>query len=292
MLSLSYTVSEQTVEDQSLQIKVTKKFNIARSRGSSIQKTSPPVPHFFPEIVDCILINGHIVLTDFYNKELLIYNIDGHNKRTIQLKGQQRCVSIIRDNRIAVSYIEDIGLANGKIDIIDVENGLEHTINNILEVGCMTYQDGLLFVVINGRNISAMNLTGDIYRSFACPSMAISNISSDDKKMFLTDSGNNKLYCCDLFGKIIWEFKDDSMKMPSSVTVDRNHNVYVAGDRSKNVFILSSDGEKLSDLLAEDYGVHFPIIIQYDTESDYLLAYNFYSSIGFLIDIKTRACYD
>lgn len=122
---------------------------------------------------------------------------------------------------------------------------------------------------------------------FPCPSSNISNISSTEKLLFLTDSGINKLFCCDLFGTLKWEFKEDSMQMPSSVTLDRNHNVYVTGDRSKNVLILSTNGQKLYDLLPEDIGVMSPIIIRYDIANDQLLAYNFCNGDAFLLEIKT-----
>lgn len=105
--------------------------------------------------------------------------------------------------------------------------------------------------------------------------------------LYLTDSGINKLFCCDIFGELKWEFKDDSMKKPSSVTVDRHHNVYVTGDRSKNVVIVSPDGQKLYGLLPKDIEVLFPIKIRFDTANDYLLAYNFVRGEAFILDIQT-----
>ncbi|CAG2216035.1 unnamed protein product [Mytilus edulis] len=122
------------------------KFNIERPRRIPAVDMSP-TPHVFPDIVDCILINGRIVLTDYYNSKLLIHNIEGHDNRTIQLKEKPRYLSIIRDDCIAVSYIKHIELDSGRvdnIDIIDVDNGLEKTIENVWEVGCITHQDGML----------------------------------------------------------------------------------------------------------------------------------------------------
>lgn len=281
-------VSEQTVKGETLQIEITfpEKFDIDRPRKkSAVDKTSGP--HFFEKIVDCILINRQIVHTDYYNSKLLIRNLDGHKNSTIHLNGQPRYISIIRDDQIAISYIKPIALASGKvgnIDIIDIKTGLENTIENVWEVGCMTYQDEHLFVVIDGRKIVVMNLTGTIDRSFNCPSLNISNISSDKDLLYLTDSGMNKLFCCDIFGELKWEFKDDCLKMPSSVTVDPYHNVYVTGGGSKNVVIVSPDGKKFTELLPERIGVSLPIIIRYDKSNHYLVAFNYIRGDAFLLD--------
>ncbi|XP_052065563.1 uncharacterized protein LOC127705285 isoform X3 [Mytilus californianus] len=238
---------------------------------------------------DCVIINDMIVLTSYSNCELLIRYTDGRGNRKIRLSGKPRCMSIINDDHIAVFYIKPVALEDGQIgniEIIDINKGLENTIADVWEVGCMTCQDGLLFVVIDGRKITAMNLSGIIVRSFSCPSGDTSNISSNETKLFLTASAKNVLYCCDLFGSVLWEFKDDSLRIPSSITVDPDHNVYVTGDRSKNVIIVSTDGKYHNDILLKDCQVTFPIIIRYDTKRNHLLAYNCVIGEAFLFGVK------
>ncbi|CAG2209360.1 unnamed protein product [Mytilus edulis] len=258
---------EQVVKYDSGCIEVLKKFNIERPKDSStIDKTTKPKPkpvcHLDLDIFDCLYISDLIVITDYWNSQLLINSIDGHKNRTIPLKGQPRCMSKIKDYHIAVSYIKPIELASGKvgnIDIIDINNGLETTIENVWEVGCMTSQNELLFVVIDGRKINVMNMTGQFVRYIPCPSSHISNISSAENLLFLSDSGKNELFCCDLFGNRQWQFKDDRMKMPSSIIVDPNHNVYVTCDRSENVVIVSPRESGLRNFYKKTSMFYFPL---------------------------------
>jgi hypothetical protein len=56
--------------------------------------------------------------------------------------------------------------------------------------------------------------------------------------LYYTNYIKNKVTCCDMNGKVQWEFCDENVLVtPGGITTDSNNNIYVAGFRPNNVVV-------------------------------------------------------
>ncbi|CAG2226593.1 unnamed protein product [Mytilus edulis] len=108
-----------------------------------------------------------------------------------------------------------------------------------------------LFVCVERRGIYKINIldgTTSCVISFVLPSHSYVAVYTD--RIYYTNYEYNNVVCCDRNGALVWTFKDDFvLKEPEGIAVDNNGNVYVVGEKSSNVVILSNDGKHHKELL-------------------------------------------
>ncbi|CAG2207038.1 unnamed protein product [Mytilus edulis] len=250
----------RTEFDESVRFKSYFQFDISRRLRLQIE----PIQNSL--ISDCVIKNDHLVFTDYFNNILHIYNINGSHYRTIRLSNHPKCIAVIKENDVAVSFNRDI-------EIIDINT--EQVKNTIVTRGVtsgISYQNKLMYVVIGHRTIDVMKITGEIFRSIHCPFQSLHiGLSTDTDSLFLTDPLTLTVYCCDLYGSVRWKFSNVKMPMPTGVTTDDNGNVYIVCNKSNNVVVVSPDGKHHKELLTEKDGLQKPTGIYYDKSNDCLL---------------------
>ncbi|CAC5393332.1 unnamed protein product [Mytilus coruscus] len=236
-----------------------------------------------PDLVfsDCIITNDQLVLTGYSSERLHIYNMYGSYNRELKLFNRPQCIAVINDDDVVVSYDQKF------VEIINIST--EQVKNKIVTRGysCnISYQNGLMYVVIDYHTIDVMNLTGEIIRSFHCPlKSSLQCLSPDTYSLFLTYPFDYALYCCDLNGSNRWNCTFDSKIKPRHVTTDKNGNVYIVCYESNNVIVVSPDGTHYKELITDKEGLQIPTIIYYDKSNDCLLVYNCGTCDAFLFDV-------
>ena len=91
--------------------------------------------------------------------------------------------------------------------------------------------------------------------------------------------------CCDLHGTTQWEFKDNRvLHGPLGISVDNDGNVYVVDHVSRNIVVISPDGQRHRQLLSSKNDLSNPGMLDYDKSTSGLLAVN-QSSTAFLFDV-------
>lgn len=232
-------------------------------------------------LVDCIIIKYQLVFADKYNKSLLIYSEDGSFIRSIKLSRAPRSLSVINDIDVAISYsqhyIEILGIATGQV-------------NRKIQTGGKTFGlsfiDELLYVLIDNKNIEVMKLTNEKIKSFPCHKSSNRSITTNEDRLFLTGCRTDSVFCCDLNGTFMWEFKNKKMKLPDGLTTDGNGNTYVTGYHTDNVVVISPDGKNHKELLTVKNGLRKPTGIYYDRLSNWLLVCNKWNGHAFLYTVK------
>ncbi|XP_052083318.1 uncharacterized protein LOC127720645 isoform X2 [Mytilus californianus] len=265
----------RTEFDEPVRLKSYFKFDISRRQKLQLEAIQNSL------ISDCVITNDQLVFTDYFNNILHIYNINGSHNRDIRLSNHPKCISVIKDTDVAVSYNRDI-------EIIDINTGeLKNTIVTRGVTSGISYQNGLMYVVICHQKIDVMKMTGEIVRSIHCPFQSLYiSLSTDTDSLLLTDSLTLTVYCCDLYGSVRWKFTNDKMHMPTGVTKDGNGNVYVVCNESNNVVVVSPDGKHHKELLTKKDGLQKPTGIYYDKSNDCLLVCNGGNCDAFLFDVK------
>ncbi|XP_071146548.1 uncharacterized protein [Mytilus edulis] len=189
----------------------------------------------YSDIRAVVITNNQLVFADYARNSLLIYDINGSYNREIKLSSNPLSISEINKDDVAVSYyrgqrIEIISINTGEVKKIIETNDVIHVIS---------YQNGLIYAVVDDQNIDVMNMTGKLIRSFKCPSKSIVQcLSTDSDIMFFTDPSTGTLFCCDLYGSVKWKCTDDTMNWPTKVITDGNGNVFVSCNESNNVVVV------------------------------------------------------
>lgn len=229
----------------------------------------------------CIIISNEFIFNDFCNKRLIIYDEFGHYNRDIKLSGPSGSISVINAECIAASfsqeYIEIIKIRTGEVQKRIATRGVNSGIS---------FQCELLYVLIDMKKIDVLSLPGNLVRSFRCPSSDIQYISTNADRLFLTKPKFNIIYCCDLYGSVIWKFTNKQMSYPWGITTDLNANVYVTCRKSNSVKFVTHDGQNHGELLTEKDGLIHPTGICFDKSKNRLLLCNNDSHAAFLYDIK------
>ncbi|CAG2249884.1 unnamed protein product [Mytilus edulis] len=224
----------------------------------------------------CMSREGDFLFTDHVLHSLYVIKSDGTLKYEMSVDPSDEFdITFVDDNNVAITSGSSIDRTG--IDIINIEN--RNTLKFINLPGPsygITRDQDSLFVCVEGRGIYKVN-TMDYTTShmISCNLPPFSYVSVLDNKIYYTDDNDNSVVCCDNKGSRHWTFKNDSvLRLPRGFTVDNDNNVFVAGERSSNVVIISNDGKQHKEILTEEDGLREPSAIFFDKQKRELLVAN------------------
>ncbi|CAG2249483.1 TRIM2_3 [Mytilus edulis] len=93
----------------------------------------------------------------------------------------------------------------------------------------------------------------------SCPHY-INDITIAHRHIYYSHPYQNSVFCLGLDGTLIWKYESDFLQHPRGVTTDGYGNVYVVGRHSKNLIVISKDGQNGRELLkcnVTPWSVHF-----------------------------------
>ncbi|CAC5399367.1 unnamed protein product [Mytilus coruscus] len=133
-----------------------------------------------------------------------------------------------------------------------------------------------LFVCVEPLGIYKVNLLD--YTSshvISCYLPALSYVSVINNKIYYTNIDDHSVVCCDRDGSRVWTFKDTSvLETPRDITVDNDGNLFVVGETSSNVVIISNDGKHHRQILTDEDGLRKLSTIFFDKQTRKLLVAN------------------
>ena len=90
-------------------------------------------------------------------------------------------------------------------------------------------------------------------------------VATSCDKLYYTDRNTATVTCCDLHGTTQWEFTDERVLRGSAgISVDNDGNVHAVGRNSKNVVVISPDGQRHRQLLSSKNCLSYPLVLDYD----------------------------
>jgi hypothetical protein len=222
-----------------------------------------------------ILYNGEILFSEhnlYHNTDRVTLNDSyGNFIRTVWAiscnSGLVYDVTSIDTNTIAVSCDNVIVIVN-----IDSQNMyIVHTIQNDFTCYGISHCDGKLYYCHEYEGIRRFDLktkTNELLvPAYIGP---ISYISCDGNKLFYTSS-TETVNCCDMNGKSIWRFEDTAvLRSPRGVVVDNQGFVFVAGEKSGSIVVISPDGNSSKEV----YQISSPRAMCYDKNNNKILVCN------------------
>jgi DNA-binding beta-propeller fold protein YncE len=224
-------------------------------------------------ITGCTILDNGKVLFSEYNAikctdRVTLNDSEGKCLAIVQLSnpyvGSFYDITSIDTNTIAVSTSKRISIVN--IDTYTILQTI--TNNNIVSYG-ITHCDGKLYYCHEREGIRRFDLKTKA-NQLLVPTKDIgqfSYISCDGNKLLYT-SKKGTVTCCDMKGKEIWRFEDTSLlRSPWGVVVDNYGFVFVAGEQSGNIVVISPDGNTSKEV----YQISSPRAMCYDKNENKIL---------------------
>ncbi|CAG2217376.1 unnamed protein product [Mytilus edulis] len=143
-----------------------------------------------------------------------------------------------------------------------------------------------LFVCVEGRGIYKVN-TADYTTSKVISNNLpwFSYLFIFANNIYYSDCSNHRVVCCDHNGSRVWTFADTSaLLLPRGITVDNDGHVFVVGEESSNVVIISNDGKHHRQILTDKDGLRRRSAIFFDKQTRKLLVANRYET-AFLYNV-------
>ncbi|CAG2216950.1 unnamed protein product [Mytilus edulis] len=193
-----------------------------------------------------LLPDARMVFACYKQDKTIIFKADGSKDFEIDNIGSSFDVTFIGDDCIAVTS------TNKKmINIIDTNNKkLKKTIEVTSAIDGVAYIEGHLIYCAREKGLQMISLSDESITNVSnvkLPTWAYVTTFGD--KLFYTDNSNNSVTCCDYHGNILWTFCDTSVLVyPLGISVDNDGNVFVVGCSTKNVVVISSDGQRCRQL--------------------------------------------
>ncbi|CAG2235230.1 unnamed protein product [Mytilus edulis] len=215
------------------------------------------------------LIDGRVVLVQWFGNVYLLTS-DCSLVTKIPINGKACCVTQINLNTIAISYPNQKAIA-----IFELEN---ETITKVIifEKHCygLSFCDNYLAVCLGNNDICITDLVGNILSSIQVHSESLLwNLVYRNDVLIYSDCSGKAVYCIDLSGKQLWEYKQELVK-PAGICTDNYGNIFIADEGSHRITVISQDGHHSKVLVSEEDGLDYPRFICFE--------YNEFS--GFICD--------
>ncbi|VDI66260.1 Hypothetical predicted protein [Mytilus galloprovincialis] len=232
----------------------------------------------FNHITGCSLFStGDIILIDISNRRLLVLQEDGTLKSDIPLSKQHPFDgTCIDDKTVAVSF-----LYSNQVQIINVStNTVDRTIKTAENCYGLCHSDDHLLYCDAGRGIQKVNMLDNCSSTLVNDNTlsAWSYIATSKDRIFYTNNSKHTVTCCSLTGEKNWENKDQCIRSPRGISVDKDSNVYIASSGNNSIFVLSPDGKQARKLLEENDGISESFGLAFDVKKENLLVANYYKS--------------
>ena len=193
-------------------------------------------------------------------------------------------VYIKDNNSVAVS---SGGGDNRGITIIDIEsNEVMTTISMDTNIFGMTVTGRTIYYCTKENGLKMLNISDKSRSHIIRRSMSsVYYVATSGDKLYYTDCTARTVTCCDSHGTTQWEFSyKHVLQGPRGISVDNDENVYVVGQGSNNVVVISPNGERHRQLLSSKDGLVNPFVLDYDKSTNKLLVVN-EERTAFLFDV-------
>ncbi|XP_063448084.1 uncharacterized protein LOC134727629 [Mytilus trossulus] len=195
----------------------------------------------------CLMDGRVIVVEQHRNVNLHVVSSDGKSKPLL-IPDNAYSISQINLDTIAISYPSE-----KIIKIFNMEN--EKVINVIpLNKDCwgLSFANNSLAVGLSKDEILIIDLAGDVLKSLQVQSESnLCNLVNCDDRIIYSDYEGHAIYCIDVSGKTIWQYKQD-LRGPQGLCTDKFGNILVADGVSNKIIVVARDGQGSKELVGEE----------------------------------------
>ncbi|XP_071181365.1 uncharacterized protein [Mytilus edulis] len=246
--------------------------------------------HTLSNVRGCtVLPDDRIVFPCYTERKLKVFKADGSQEFEMKNIGRAFDIAYMKNNHIAVTTggNED----SRQINIIDIKNKkLIRSLNVETEnYGVVFRDDNLIYSGNkNDNGLYSINLEDEsVTRVMTNQMSSHVYIATFDDQLFYTNNNTDSVHCCDIQGNIKWKFSDKSaLSFPLGISVDNDGHVFVVGAKTKNVVVISPDGQRHRQVLSKEDGLVNPTVLKYVRSNNKLIVSNC-SSSAFIYSVKS-----
>lgn len=233
----------------------------------------------------CVTLpNGQTAFSCNSTNKILVNNEDGSVNLEFQAKTKIfDMVYNTIDNTVVVSSGDSSG-----ITIVDLRRKLvkKHLTTGLYATYGIDLMNGFLVYCAKGDGLRYVSLSDELENYVVTKQLAANSyVATFDRKFYYTNPDLQTVTCCDLNGTTKWIFKNQGvLRNPLGISLDNDGNIYVVGNSSNNVVLISPDGQYHRQILSKDDGLVDPHVLHYDCSSNKLLVAN-QKNTAFLFDV-------
>ncbi|CAG2255462.1 unnamed protein product [Mytilus edulis] len=222
-----------------------------------------------------LLPDCRMVLSCLAKQVIEVFKPDGSLDFEIGNFGWVFDVTYIGDDSVAVTsgYEKDCI----QINLIILKTRKVKKTLKVNSVNCgLACSDDKLIYCAGKDGIKMISLNDESIVSVIKSSVAkFSYVETFKDNIYYTNQFTKTVTCCDFQGNTRWVFSNASVLVgPFGISVDGDGNVYVVGNRTNNVVIISPGGEHFKELLISENGLNEPMVIHIDRSSNKMLVSN------------------
>ncbi|XP_069140633.1 tripartite motif-containing protein 3-like [Argopecten irradians] len=213
--------------------------------------------------------NNELLITDYTNNRLLLFDDKYSYQRECKVDGNPIDIARGRtpDEIFVTVYQNSIlrcTLRNGQLSEISRISGPPDT------WGIAVHGDNILAGTYNSVKVMSVNgkVTKSIKKAGCGTYLAVSTYNST-----VYQKDNNDVVCRRLDSDaVVYRYRDPGLRGPVGIGLDRDHNVYVCGYFSRNVYLISPDGSRGRVLLPKLSGITNPYgIVVHPTKQEFVV---------------------
>ena len=239
----------------SIHVKLKKRFNVKQKEDEEIWLSG------------CTMLqNGNLMIADYKGEGVLMeYNEDGQHIRNIPCSEPPFDLTVIDNDRIAVTY--------GHRKYIQILNTKNHIVERKIKFDkdCygISYQANKLFIIIDDE-IVILDIAGNVLITLTTDCRFYLETTVDR----IYYNRDHTVQCISMAGEEIWVHKENFLVSLGGITVDDYQNVLVADAESNSLIVIQNDGKSSKTLLSEIDGLNRPTFLHYNKDNKTLLLCN------------------
>ncbi|CAC5378321.1 unnamed protein product [Mytilus coruscus] len=215
----------------------------------------------------CFLSHGRLAFADKLNKRLIVFKDNGEHERDVQLSFMPSSIAYITNNEIAVGKC-----SSNQINLINMSSS---SVDRSFEVEgrsfeSFSYRKGQFLIRVIGFGFCLTDNEGNILSKIPYKEINILFAVLLNEKIYFSQFSKDRIVCCDLKGNEVYEFKDKKLKAPLGVACSDTNILFITGFQSKNIYALSSSGNKFKELYCNSNLLRARAI-SYDSSKEQLL---------------------
>ncbi|XP_056021795.1 tripartite motif-containing protein 45-like [Ostrea edulis] len=186
------------------------------------------------------LQNGELVLADNINKKLVHCRTDGEILRKMPLRGSPWDICVNEENDIYVTLPKKKKVLVISIDTFNTTKTVE------VDIECRGIAQSGNTIALGSINVLEV-LSADFRKCRSSSDVkGLYDVAVDmEENIIYSSYSKHKVWKQDREGNVLFTYSDTELQHPYGLTVDRIGNIYLNGNSSNNIHILSQTGKKL-----------------------------------------------
>jgi sugar lactone lactonase YvrE len=216
------------------------------------------------------LPNGNIIMADFNNSKLHVYNQSHERQKPVIMQGNPCCIAVINGEKVAVTVHEKQTIA--------LVNILSRKVLKFVNVGdCahgITYNNDRIVVNCLKKGLQFMDLSGTVLHTITDVTGEASLCTSENGNIFCSLYWSHKVLCFDKDGQQLYSFSNLTMKCPRGITIDKKGQVLTSEFAKNKIHVINSEGTKSHVVLSKKHGINNPLCVMLDKNGSHLYVSN------------------